>query len=60
MGVEMMFLDAARFNGIAAKQPLDVCSHPLIDQLEQPGRRRIKAIVEVEYPIADVRETMIH
>jgi hypothetical protein len=58
--VKMMFLDSTGLHGIAVEEPLDIGAHSLVDQLEQACRRRVKAIVEVEYPVADVRETVIH
>ena len=39
-----------------AEQPLDIGGHALVDQLEQAGRCRVEAIVEVEDPVADVGE----
>ena len=60
MLVEMRLLDALRLLGIAVEQALDVGAHALVDQLEQPGRRRIEAIVEIENPVANVGEARVH
>ena len=60
MLVEMRLLDPLRLDRVAVEQPLDIGAHALVDQLEQPGRGRIKAIVEVEDPVADVGEARVH
>ena len=53
-------LDALGLGRIAIEQPLDIGPHPLVDQREQAGRRRVQAIVEVEDPVADVGEARVH
>src|SRR4030095_12086777 len=60
MVVKMGFLYALRLDLIATEQALNVGSHSLVDQREQPGRRRIKAIVEIEDPIADMSKARVH
>jgi hypothetical protein len=47
MLVEMRFLDPLGLDRIDVEQPLDISTHALVDQLEQAGRRWVKAIVEV-------------
>ena len=56
MGVEMRLLHSLGLDRIAAQQPLDVGAHSLVDQLEQAGRCRIEAIVEIEDPVGDMAE----
>ena len=56
MLVEMRLLDPPRLDRIAAEQALDIGAHALVDQLEQAGRCRIEAIVEIEDPVADMGE----
>jgi hypothetical protein len=58
--VEVHLLDPARLRGVNAEKTLDIGGHPLVDQLEEPASRGIKAIVEIEDPIADVGETGVH
>ena len=60
MLVEMRFLDTLGLVWVATEQTLDVCAHALIDQREQARRRRVKAIVEVENPVADMGEARVH
>ena len=60
MFVEMRLLDTLGFGCVAVEQALDVCAHALIDQREQARRSRVKAIVEVENPVADVGEASVH
>ena len=58
--VEVTLLDALRFSQIAIQQALNIGAHPLVDQREQPRRRRIEAVVEVENPVVDMAETRVH
>ena len=59
MLVEMGLLDALRFDKVDVHQALDIGAHALVDQREQTRRRRIKAIVEVEDPVADMGEARV-
>ena len=54
MLVKMGLLDALRFLGLTIEQALDVGAHPFIDQVEKARGRRIKTMIEVEDPVADV------
>ena len=56
MVMEMRLLDAPRLGAVARQQALDIGAHALVDQVEQPGRRRVQAIVEIEDPVGDVGE----
>ena len=56
MVVEMRLLDAPRLDPVARQQAFDVGAHALVDQVEQAGRRRVEAIVEIKDPVANVRE----
>ena len=58
--VEVRLLHAARLDRVAIEQPLDVGAHALVDQVEQPARRRVEGIVEVEDPVADVGKARVH
>ena len=54
MLVKMGLLDALRFLRLTIEQALDVGPHPFIDQIEKARGRRIKTIIEVEDPIANL------
>ena len=56
MLVEMGLLHPLGFDRIDAQQPLDIGAHPFVDQLEQAGRRRVEAIVEIEDPVGNMTE----
>ena len=56
VGQEMLLLHPSGLDRIAGQEALDVGAHSLVDQFEQPGGRRIEAIVEVEDPVMDVAE----
>src|SRR3954471_23491325 len=58
--VEVHFLDSPRLDRVNLEQPFDIGGHLLIDELEQPAAGRIKAVVEVENPVADVGEAGVH
>ena len=60
MRMEMALLHAPRLGGVAFQEPLDVSPHAFVDQREQARRCRIKAIVEIENPVADVGEARVH
>ena len=60
MFVKMRLLDPPGFLESAIEQALDVGAHALVDQREEAGRGGIKAIIEIEDPIADVLEPEIH
>ena len=54
MLVKMGLLDALRLLRLTIEQALDVGPHPFIDQIEKARGRRIKTIIEVEDPIANL------
>jgi hypothetical protein len=56
MVVEMRLLHTPRLDPIALQQALDIIAHALVDQVEQPRRGRVKAIVEIEDPVRDMCE----
>ena len=58
--MEMILLDPPGLYCIARQQALDIGAHSLVDELEESGGRRIKTIVEVEDPVADVGEARVH
>jgi len=58
--VEMHFLDPPRLLRVDPQQPLDIGAHAFVDEVEQPARRRVQAVVEVENPIADMGEARVH
>ena len=60
MGVEIALLHPPRLGGIAAEQLLDIVAHADVDQLEQVGRGRIEAVVEIEDPAFDMGEVGGH
>ena len=60
MIMEMLFLHLAGLDRVDIQQPLDVGSHPLVDQREQPARCRVEAVVEVENPVIDMSEVRVH
>ena len=58
--MKVHFLDPPRFSGVDIEKPLDIGGHSLIDQLKQPTARRVQAIVEIEDPVVDVGEAVVH
>ena len=56
MLVEMGLLHPLGLDRIDAQQPLDEGAHTLVDQVEQAGRCRVKAIIEIENPVGDMAE----
>jgi len=58
--MKVHFLHAPSFFRIHIKEALDIGRHPPIDQVEEPAGGRVKAIVEVEDPVANVGEARVH
>ena len=42
------------------QKALDIGAHALVDEVEQPSRSRVQAIVEIEDPVTDMGEDAIH
>jgi hypothetical protein len=58
--MELLLLHPSCFMRIAAEEVLDILTHSLIDEREEACRCGVKAVIEVEDPVADMSEAGVH